>query len=126
MNTKAKILIVEDNQYLRDLYKEVLEGEGYTVHVAVDGEEGATLAQKGGYSLIYLDIMMPKLDGLGFLKKIKETPADVKNGAVVMLTNLGYDTVLDEAMRVGATAYLVKSEITPDTIVETAKKYCSN
>ena len=72
MSANKRILVVEDDQYIRDLYEEVLTEAGFEVDTAVDGEEGVVKAKKGGYNLILLDVMMPKLDGLGFLEELEK------------------------------------------------------
>lgn len=118
-----KILIVEDDIYTRDLYKEVFEEAGFEVDVAADGQEGLTKARMGGYNLILLDVMMPNLDGLGFLKGLKEKPAEVANGSIILLTNLGHDPVVAEAMANGAKTYMVKADVNPGELVEKASKY---
>lgn len=118
-----KVLIVDDDAYLRDLYEEVLKGEGYDVSTAVDGEDGAAKLQQGGYDITLLDVMMPKLDGLGVLKKLKETPATLPNGTILLLTNLAQDPIVKEALELGAKSYVIKADITPDQLLEKVKEY---
>lgn len=118
-----KVLVVDDDQYIRDIYREVLEGEKYQVETAVDGQEGLLKAQEGGYDLILLDAMMPKVDGLGVLKGLKENPPKVENKAIILLTNLAHDKVIDEAMENGAKSYLIKSEMNPDQFLQNIKKF---
>ena len=118
-----KILIVEDDTYLRDLYEEVLKEDGFSVKIAVDGEEGLVTALEGGHDLILLDIMMPKLDGLGFFKSLKKKNALSKNGPIILLTNLAHDPVIKEGLDLGAKDFIVKSEITPDDLVKKVKDY---
>lgn len=118
-----KVLIVDDDVYLRDLYEEVLKAEGYEVMTAGDGEEGVTKLQIGGFDLTLLDVMMPKLDGLGVLKKLKETPPTTPNGTILLLTNLAQDPIVQEAMQLGAKSYLIKADITPDQLLEKVKEY---
>lgn len=78
-NNKKKILIVEDDVYIREVYVEVLTDSGFEVEQAQDGQEGLVKASKGGYDLILLDIMTPRLDGIGFLRALKDNPADTQN-----------------------------------------------
>lgn len=118
-----KVLIVDDDVYLRDLYEEVLKGEGYEVITAIDGEDGFSKLQQGGFALTLLDIMMPKLDGLGVLKKLKETPPAIPNGPIVLLTNLAQDPIIKEAADLGAASFIIKADITPDQLVEKVKEY---
>lgn len=121
-----KILVVDDDQYIRELYEEVLKAEGYAVETAVDGEEGFALMQKGGYDLILLDVMMPKKDGLGVLSALEQNPPSTKNGPILLITNLGHDPIIEEAKKKGATSYLVKDAMNPDEFLQNVKKYLSN
>lgn len=118
ISPKQKILIIEDDMYIRDVYEEVLTQEGYEIVTAVDGQEGVVKAQEGGYSLILLDVMMPKLDGLGVLRALKEKPSEKPNGHIVLLTNLAHDTIIQEAQKLGVYTYFVKSDLNPDELVE--------
>ena len=120
---KKRILVVEDEKYLRELYLEILKDEGYEVVGAADGEEGFNAMKQGGFSLILLDIMLPKMDGISILKKITETPPDKPNGSVVILSNLGQDNVIAEGISLGAKGYMVKSDYTPDQVVTEVKNY---
>lgn len=121
MADKKKILIIEDDTYTRELYEEVLKEAGFDIESAVDGEEGLIKAQAGGYSLILLDIMMPKLDGIGVLKVLKEKAPQKANGKIVLLTNLAHDPVIKEAMSLGAKSYLIKSDLNPEEFVKKVK-----
>jgi len=118
-----KVLVVDDDQYIRDVYRELLEGEKYQVETAVDGQEGLLKAQEGGFDLILLDVMMPKIDGLGVLKALQKNPPKRENKAIILLTNLAYDKVMDRAMRNGAKSYLIKSEMNPDQFLQNIKKF---
>ena len=118
-----KILIVEDDTYTRELYEEVLKEEGFEVTSAVDGEEGLVKAKQGGFHLILLDLMMPKLDGIGFLKGLKDSNPEKVNGKVVLLTNLAHDPVIKEGMSLGANAYLIKSDLNPEELVKKVRNF---
>ncbi len=114
---KSKILIVEDATFLRELYEELLVGEGYEVDTAVDGEEGIQRALKNEYDLTLLDIMLPQKDGLTVMTELKEQGQLGRLGKVVMLTNLGQDAVIKKGFNLGASGYLIKSAYTPDQIL---------
>lgn len=118
-----KVLVVDDDQYIRDIYREILEGEKYQVDTAVDGQEGLLKAQEGGYDLILLDAMMPKVDGLGVLKGLQATPPKQENKVILLLTNLAHDKVIDEALQNGAKSYLIKSDMNPNQFLENIKKF---
>ena len=116
-NAGKKILIVEDDQFLRDFYQELLSAEGYEVDVAADGEVGLRKMIQGDWDLVLLDIMLPKKDGLNILRDLKVQPATTPNGPIVVLTNLGNDTIINQAFTLGATGYLIKSALNPDEVL---------
>lgn len=119
---KTKILIVEDDPFLLDLYKELLEDEGFLVEVAKDGEEGLKKMKEGGYALTILDIMLPKKDGLEILKELSEK--EKKDcGQIVMLTNLGQDQVIKDGFKLGAAGYLIKSALTPEQVLHEVRVF---
>lgn len=118
-----KVLLIEDDQFTRELYMDVFTNEGFEMDSAPDGEAGLVKAREGGYDLILLDVMMPKLDGLGVLKGLKTTPPTKPNGPILLLTNLAHDPVVQEALATGAKDYLVKAEYNPDELLEKLKVY---
>ena len=120
---KKKILIIEDDLYTRELYEEVLTEAGFIVDSAANGEEGLVKAQRGGYNLILLDVMMPKIDGLGVLSSLKENPPKVENGPIILLTNLAHDPVITQALKLGAKTYLIKSDLNPDELVKRVREH---
>ena len=131
MNDQAqpakKILVVEDDQYLRELYIDILEDEGYDVDHAVDGEEGYQKMHEGGYDLVLLDIMLPKIDGIKILEKLqKETPPVTPNKAIIVLSNLGQESVIANAVTLGARGYMIKSDFTPDQVISKVKEHLLN
>lgn len=123
---KQKILVVDDDQYIRDVYQEIFTGAGFEVTAAVDGEEGLVKVREGGYAIILLDVMMPKLDGLGFLTSLKENPPRKLNGPIILLTNLAHDPVINQALSLGAKGYLIKSNLNPDQLVAKVKRLVGN
>jgi CheY-like chemotaxis protein len=122
-SANRKILIIDDDLYIRDLYEEVLRDDGFNVETAVDGEEGLMKLQKGGYDLVLLDVMMPKRDGLGVLSELALHPPLTPNGPIIVLTNLGHDPIIKEAMSKGAASYLNKADMTPDQLLANIKKF---
>lgn len=119
----AKILIVEDDQALRELYVQILTEEGYEVSQAPDGQAGYDALSKGGYDLALLDIVMPKLDGISVLTKLADNPPTTPNKKIVILSNLGKDDVIGQAMELGASGYMIKSDYTPDKIISQVKNF---
>lgn len=118
-----RILIVEDDQFLREFYQELLQTEGFLTDVAADGEVASEKVNQGGYDLILLDIMLPKKDGLQILRETHVTPPQKQNGPIVVLTNLGQDAIIKEAFDLGATGYLVKSALNPDQVLNEIHGY---
>ncbi len=118
-----KILIVDDDLYVRELYEEICKNAGHTVDTAVDGEDAGEKIKSATYDLIFLDIMMPKVDGLSFLTKLREEYPLGKIIPVVILTNLAHESVIKAALDKGAVTCLIKSDTTPDKIIETIKLF---
>ena len=121
-NQQKKILIVEDDQFLREFYQELLTAEGYFVDVAPDGEIALSKLRSNEYNLVLLDLMLPKLNGIDVLKKIKKDP-NTKNLSVIVLTNLDEDAIIKNALKLGANAYLVKIDYTPQQIIDMVRQY---
>lgn len=121
--TKKRILLIEDDEYIRDIYQEVLTNEGIQVDISVDGDEGLAKVQEITYDLVLLDIMMPKLDGIGFLKVLKESKAKTQLNKIILLTNLAQSKVIKKGLSLGAKTYLVKTDFTPHQLVEKIKTF---
>ncbi|MBI2036556.1 response regulator [Candidatus Microgenomates bacterium] len=117
-----KILLIEDEEFIRDLYQRQLNLAGIKTDAAENGKEGLALLGKNFYSLILLDIMLPSVNGLDILKQIKANEK-TKDIPVVLLTNLGQDEIMKEGFRLGAKAYIVKALHTPDEIVKKIKEF---
>lgn len=120
---QTKILVVEDDLFLRDLYCELLHDEGFYIDSASDGPEGFTKMKQGGWDLILLDIILPKMDGLEILRRLRDDPPKEKNGPVVFLTNLGSDESIKEGFKLGGIGYLIKSQFTPDQVLGEIKNF---
>ncbi|MDP2788847.1 MAG: response regulator [bacterium] len=118
-----RILVIDDDLYMRELYEEVLKGAGYEVETAVDGKDGIDRLNRGGFNLVFLDMMMPKIDGMGVLNTLVQNPPVVKNGPIILLSNLGHEHVIEEAMQKGAVSNLIKADITPEQLLKAVEKY---
>lgn len=118
---KIKILIVEDDPLMGRLYSKVFDIEGYDVITAVDGEEGLLAVHKEIPTLILLDVMMPKMNGLQLLERLKADPT-TKKIPVIMLTNLAGQADAEAAIIKGAVKYIVKSEYEPKQVVNIVKE----
>lgn len=117
----AKILIIEDDALMLRLYQKAFGFEQHEVEVAVNGEEGLVKARKVNPSLILLDMMMPKMDGLQVLDALKADPA-IKGIPVIVLTNLAGNQDAEMALQKGAVKYIVKSEHEPKEVVNIVKE----
>jgi len=121
----AKILIVEDDNILAEMYKDRFEHEGHNVTIALSGEEAIERLEEAKPELILLDILMPKLNGFHILKEIKKVP-EFTNVPVILLTNLDQaetEVSEDMARAIGVSDYLVKGQHTPDEIVARAIRH---
>lgn len=117
-----RILIAEDDLFLRELYADILSAEGFKVDSAQDGEEALQKIKVGGYNLVLLDIIMPKMDGLAVMREMQNNPSQNPNKCVVFLTNLDKDEEIKTALKLG-NGYLIKSQINPGILVEKVKGY---
>src|SRR3990172_8234903 len=108
----AKILIVEDDPLMSRMYQKIFTFEKYEVEMAGDGEEGLEKVRKIKPALVLLDIMMPKMNGLQVLEKLKSDP-ETKAIPVVILTNLAGQQDAEKALSEGAVKYIVISEYDP-------------
>jgi len=112
---RYKILLVEDENSIRLAYAEYLRMEGFEVEEASDGEIALKKAFEYPFDLMLLDIMLPKIDGLEVLKRIR-IDNKLKNKKVYLLTVLGKDKVITEAFKLGANGYFIKDKMTPEDI----------
>ena len=111
------VILVDDDLTLREMYAERFKAEGFTVDTAHDGEDALVKAGQDNPNIILLDIMMPKINGLDVLKKLKEQP-ETKDIPVIVLTALIQDREREEATKLGAVDYVVKSETMPGEVIE--------
>lgn len=111
-----KILIIEDETFIADLYARELTKAGFQVQVANDGTTGLATLEQGPFDLLLLDIMLPGINGLQVLKQWKMKNL-MSTMPVLLLTNLGQDEVIKEAFNLGASGYLIKAAYTPQQIV---------
>ncbi len=117
-----RVLIVEDDEFLADIYRKEFVAEGYGADIASDGEAVTGLLANGNYDLILLDLMLPKKDGLTLLGELKKD-SKTKPIPVVILSNLSQDSTVKQALSAGAAGYLVKAQYLPKQAVAEVKKY---
>jgi DNA-binding response OmpR family regulator len=114
-----KILIVEDEELLRDSYQIILSTEPYEVDVAVNGQEALDKCQQTDYDLILLDIMMPVMDGPTFLERYKKSKPGASN--VIILSNLSSGDELSRALELGARRSILKASLSPKELIATVR-----
>lgn len=116
----SKILLVEDDINLRDIYSARFMAEQYEVITASDGEEALATAVKEKPDLIILDVMMPKISGFDVLDILRSTP-ETKNTPIIMMTALSQESDKARGEALGASKYLIKSQVTLEDVVQAAK-----
>jgi len=115
-----KILIIEDDKFLRELIVQKLVKEGYGVSEAVDGEEGLKKLKTEQPDLVLLDLILPGIDGFEVLTRRKEEPA-LLSIPIIILSNLGQKEDVERGLKLGAVDYLIKAHFTPREIIEKIK-----
>ncbi|NTW27203.1 MAG: response regulator [Candidatus Moranbacteria bacterium] len=113
---KRKILIVEDDLFIRDIYQVKFSQEGFDVTIAEDGARAMKILEQLIPDIILLDIMMPYMNGMEVLRKIK-SDEKLKNIPIIMLTNISEKEKVGETAEYGVGAYLIKSQFTPSEVV---------
>ena len=111
-----KILLVEDEDFIRDLYVRQLTKAGFQVKSAIDGQSGLAMLKSEPFDLLLLDIKLPGMNGLQVLREFK-TQNPKSPMITILLTNLGQEAVIKEGFELGAQAYLIKASYTPDQVV---------
>lgn len=115
-----KILLVEDDKFLREMISKKLASEGYEVTEALDGEDGIRKAKEEKPALVLLDLILPGVDGFGVLGALKSDPA-IANAPVLVLSNLSQESEVKRALDLGAADFLVKAHFIPGEIIEKIK-----
>ncbi|OIO48366.1 MAG: response regulator [Parcubacteria group bacterium CG1_02_40_82] len=116
-----KILIVEDDPFLSEMYTTKLVQENFEVDLAVDGKEAIKKAREMKPDLILLDIVLPKMDGFEVLAEIKKD-IELRNIQIIALTNLGQKEEVEKGLKLGADDYIVKAHFTPTEVINKIKQ----
>jgi DNA-binding response OmpR family regulator len=119
-----KILLVEDEALMINLYQNLLTTKGFEVDTALDGNECMEKLKSGTYDLLLLDIMMPNKDGLLTLKEVR-ADEKLKNLPIIIMSNLGNENVISDAYAMGVSHYFVKSDTENDEIIKTINEVLS-
>ncbi len=120
--TRKKILIVEDEELLSDMYREVFEKEGFDVVTATTGQEAVKVTADEKPNFVLLDILLPGENGIYFLEQRKLQPS-LEKIPVIAFSNFDDPNIKRSAFRLGVRDYLIKTDYTPQEIVEKVKKY---
>ena len=115
-----KILIVEDDKFLRELIARKLTDEGFEIIEAVDGEEGIKKIKETKPDLVLLDLILPSIDGFEVLSRVKGD-ASLTSIPIIILSNLGQKEEVEKGLDLGAVDYLIKAHFTPGEIIEKIK-----
>lgn len=119
----VRVLLAEDDNFLREICSKKLINEGFTVFEAIDGSQALEAAKEVKPDIMLLDIIMPAIDGFQVLQEIKSSKdSELANVPIIMLSNLGQDDDIQKAMEGGASDYLVKAHFTTEEIVGKIKK----
>jgi DNA-binding response OmpR family regulator len=118
---RKKILFIEDESALQKTFGDFLEREDFELISALDGETGLKLAEKETPDLILLDLILPKMEGIEVLKKLKEN-SKTKDIPVIILTNLDDFEKLEKSLELGVKAYLVKTDFTLEEVLQKIKE----
>ena len=116
----ANVLVVEDNKTLNQAYKMILQKEGHDVRAAYNGKEGLELVKINEPSLILLDMLMPTMNGIDFLKKFR--PDKHPDTTVIILSNLNEDAEVQQALKLGARKYILKASTSPQELINHVKE----
>ena len=117
----TKILVVEDDKFLREMITRKLDRENYEVIQAVDGEQGEEKIKEEHPDLILLDLILPGIDGFTVLERVKQDP-EVKDIPVIILSNLGQKSEVERGLKLGAIDFLIKAHFTPGEIIKKIKE----
>lgn len=119
-NEPKKILLVEDDDILRDVYKHYFEKSGFWVYIVSNGPDAVAYTENQDFDVVVLDIILPGFDGFTVLRKIRENKKTASLPVVVM-TNLDDDKYVTRALKLGASEYLIKANTTPQVATEHIK-----
>lgn len=117
----AKILVVEDDKFLREMITRKLDREGYEVIDAVDGEKGEQKIKEEKPDMVLLDLILPGIDGFEVLERVKSDPA-TSEIPIIILSNLGQKSEVERGLKLGAVDFLIKAHFTPAEIVSKVRE----
>lgn len=116
---QPKVLLIDDDQFIVDMYVLKFKEDNFEINTARDGKEGLAKVKEFNPDVILLDIIMPVMDGFQVLEELRK---DAKPWKVILLTNLGQKEDVEHGMRLGADDYVVKAHFTPSEVVEKVRR----
>jgi len=116
----CKILIIDDDLFILEMYVLKFKAEGFQVNTATDGRSGLEKIKEYKPDVVLLDVVMPTLDGFEVLQELKKQKAP-RQFKIVLLTNLGQKEDVERGMQLGADDYVIKAHFTPSEVVEKVK-----
>ncbi len=118
-----KILIVEDDYYIGDIYVRSFTHAGYSVDLATDGNQAIEKTKASTYDMILLDIMLPEQNGIEVLRILRSSDSSALYTPVYLITNLGQENIIKEAFKIGADGYILKAKLTPKEVVKEVEDF---
>lgn len=121
---RRKILIVDDEKFIRKMFREVLKNRGYIVDESPDGQDAEEKIAKTFYDFISMDIMMPRIQGIEVLEFLQKNK--IKSGPIVIVSNINEESLIQTAIKLGARDYKIVSDITPSDYLSVVESYLGN
>lgn len=121
----SKILLVEDDPFLMDIYSQKLKRSGFDVNVESDGSKVLAVIKEQKPDLLMLDIVLPEMDGWEILEELSKD-SQFSTLKVMVFSNLGQKAEVEKGMKLGAIKYLIKADYTPSEVIEEVKKLLKN
>jgi DNA-binding response OmpR family regulator len=115
--SKRRVLCIEDERFIGELYARAIQKAGYDIKVVIDGREGLKEAQTNHYDIILLDLMIPNMTGMEILKELRNPSQSTLKAKIIITTNLEQKEETRAAIEQQADGYLIKAEITPRQLV---------
>lgn len=123
MGVQKKILMIEDDEFIRELYSRQVKNAGYDIESTPSGKEGLDFLAKNHYDLLMLDLNIPDVSGFQILENLQKSPKE--NMVVMILSNVAQDEFVKKGLDLGASAFVIKSTYTPEQVVTEIKSLLS-
>jgi DNA-binding response OmpR family regulator len=121
MDEAVRVLLIEDDEELAEMYRIRLTADGHAVSVVQDGESGLAALASAHADLVFLDVRLPNADGVEVLERLRAIP-DLERTKVIVLSNYGEPALRERCLALGALDYLVKADVVPSTLAARVKQ----